>query len=405
MPSVKKTINVFVVPSWYPSPNHPLDGIFIQEQLEALSNKSSNIQVYVSLPPDESGQITPLQPFSFLKACLWYTHTKKEISISKSNQVTQLSHPALSWSPRFGGMGLLIKYHQKNLVHLLEHIGHIDLIHAHVSFPCGYVANVLSEEYHIPFVITEHMGPFPFKHYIVNGKPRKEIDQALRRASETIAVSPALAQRITSFGYRQPIVIPNMIDERRFDIKKTNSHERFIFFSLSSFSEQKGIDILLEAISIWNPPTQKVEFRIGGDGPQFLFYRKMAEKLRISDRIIWLGSLSREEAPRYFQEADVFVLPSRHESFGVVYAEAIATGIPVIATKCGGPEFIINDLNGRLVEIDDAKGLANAMMKVHNEYQSFSTDKIREDFMKRFSHSAVVPQIINLYHEIIKEPK
>jgi glycosyltransferase involved in cell wall biosynthesis len=405
MPSVKKTTNVFVIPSWYPSKNQPLAAIFIKEQLEALADLSSNIKIYVSLPPDESGQITPLQPFSFLKACLWYTRTKKEISISKSNQVTQISHPALSWSPRFGGMGLLIKYHQKNFAHLLEHIGHIDLIHAHVSFPCGYVASVLSEEYHIPFVITEHMGPFPFKHYIVNGKPRKEIDQALRRASETIAVSPALAQRIASFGYRQPIVIPNMIDERRFDIKKTSPHERFVFFSLTRFAEQKGIDTLLEAISIWNPPTHEIDFRIGGHGSERIYYYKMAKKLGIFNKITWLGSLSREEAPRYFQEADVFVLPSRHESFGVVCAEAIASGIPVIATKCGGPEFIINDLNGRLVEIDDAKGLANAMMQVYSEYQSFSPDKIREDFMKRFSHSAVVPQIINLYHEIIKEPK
>jgi len=396
-------MNVLVIPSWYPSKSHFLPGIFIKEQLEALAGIAEDCRVYVSLPPAYEGQVTPLRPFSVFRALSWYAQSEKNVTMEELNRVYEVAHPSMSWSSRFGGMRWLTGYHRRNLEFVLRQAGKVDVLHAHVSFPCGYVASVLSEKYRIPYVLTEHMGPFPFPHYMSGGKPRKEISQAFNHAAEAIAVSPSLAARITSFGYRRPVVIPNVIDERRFAIRKERPAGRFVFFTLAGISYEKGIDTLLAAIAAWDPPAEAVAFHIGGGGKKLSFYKTMAGKLGIADRISWLGPIPRQEAPRRFQEADVFVLPSRHESFGVVYAEAIASGLPVIATRCGGPEYIVNEMNGKLVDTGDAQGLANAMREVYGDHQSFSPDRIREDFMRRFSRQAVIPQLTEVYRRVINE--
>lgn len=244
------------------------------------------------------------------------------------------------------------------------------------------------------------MGPFPFRPLLKNGVPIQEITEAFNAADASIAVSPSLAQRIASFGYPEPHTIPNVIDERRFVPAQPVSH-KFVFFTLCGISDQKGIDHLLEAIALWNPPAEAVEFRIGGDGVMRKAYEKLAVSLGVANRVNWLGAISREAAPRLFQECHAYVMPSRHETFGVVYAEAIACGKPIIATRCGGPESIVNDTNGKLVDIGDVEALSVAMQQVMTHWNDYEPQAIRQDFDNRFSRPAVVKQLASIYKTIV----
>jgi glycosyltransferase involved in cell wall biosynthesis len=160
---------------------------------------------------------------------------------------------------------------------------------------------------------------------------------------------------------------------------------------------------LLEAIAQWNPPADRFEFRIGGDGPQRASYRAKAQALGLNDRVRWLGPVSRTEAPKLFRDCHIFVMPSRHETFGVVYAEAIASGKPVIATRCGGPESIVNAINGQLVDVGDVTGLARVMADMAARWHDYNPQAIRQDFEARFSRQAVVQQLRALYHQILKQ--
>jgi glycosyltransferase involved in cell wall biosynthesis len=207
---------------------------------------------------------------------------------------------------------------------------------------------------------------------------------------------------VTSFGYPIPRVIPNMVDERSFALGEPQA-EKFIFFTLCGISKQKGIDHLLEAIALWNPPAEKFEFRIGGDGTQRVQYQAKAIALGLSDRVKWLGAVSRDKAPELFQQCHIFVMPSRHETFGVVYAEAIACGKPIIATRCGGPEFIVNEGNGLLVDVGDVPALSLAMQKMAANWSHYKPTAIRQDFDKRFSRLAVVSHLRSLYNEVLKK--
>lgn len=396
-------MNLFIIPSWYPNSRQPIAGIFTQEQAEAIADLATNVRVIVSTWGHDTGTVLVCSPRKALATLQWY-FTQDSNEIIERQGVYEVFNPALSWSRRlpFGGANQLMAANRRNLRLATARFGKINLIHAHVSYPGGYLASILGREFDIPYVLTEHMSPFPFPSLMRQGRPLPEIDQAFAFAKATIAVSPSLAKRIASFGYSEPYVIPNVVDERRFQTGAPADPTKRIFFTLCGLSDQKGIDHLLKAIALWNPPSNRYEFRIGGDGPMRQIYQDMAGRLGVADRIRWLGPISRDQGPQLFRDCHIYVMPSRHETFGVVYAEAIASGKPVIATRCGGPEFIVNKINGILIEVGDIPALAAAMKNLADTWEQYDPQAIRADFLTRFSRPVIVSQLVSLYRQVVE---
>ena len=133
-------------------------------------------------------------------------------------------------------------------------LGRIDLIHAHVTFPGGWIAMKLSRFFEIPYLITEHMGDFPFLEFRNADRTiKKTITEPLHQAQAIVAVSPSQAERIASWGFSTPRVIPNPIDG---DFFKPDTAGRkvggpFVFFALSAFKPAKGLDDLLQAVALY----------------------------------------------------------------------------------------------------------------------------------------------------------
>ena len=394
-------MNLFIIPSWYPTPQSKLSGMFTREQAEAIADLAPDVRVIVSTWGHDRSHLPIRKPIEITNRLRWYLAQPKN-NITSHQGVHEVFNPALTWTERlpFGGVNQLLPANRRNMELAFSHFGKIDLIHAHVSYPGGYIASVLGREFSIPYVLTEHMSPFPFPSLLRNGRPLPVIDEAFTHAKAVISVSPSAAERIASFGYQIPRIIPNVVDERRFHLGASTTSKR-IFFTLCGLSDQKGIDHLLEAIALWDPPPDQYEFRIGGDGPMRAAYQDMADNLGIADRVRWLGPVSREAAPQLFRDCHIYIMPSRHESFGVVYAEAIASGKPVIATRCGGPEYIVTERNGLLVEIGDIPGLVKAMKYISANLSNYDPQAIREDFLARFSRPAVVSQLLALYQQVL----
>ncbi|MGE8359083.1 glycosyltransferase [Pseudomonas sp.] len=394
-------MNLFLIPSWYPSPVSPVSGIFTKEQAQAIAEISSDVRVIVSCWGHADGVLNMARPWEWPKRIFWRFSQNHNV-VRECNGFYEVFNPKITWSHRlpYGGARQLVDVNRRNFQLAQAAFGKIELIHAHVSYPGGYIAALLSRQFDVPYVLTEHMGPFPFPSLSLDGKPRPEIEFAFTHAAASIAVSSALAQRITSFGYPQPNVIPNMVDERFFSLGESPPG-KIVFFTLCNITEQKGIADLLDAIALWNPPAEQFEFHIGGDGPQRESYKNKADTLGIGDRVVWLGPIRREQVPRFFRESDIYVMPSHHETFGVVYAEAAASGKPIIATRCGGPESIVNSSNGLLVDVGDIKGLADAMRSLSEKISSYDPHAIRLDFEQRFSRLAVVSQLLALYNQVL----
>lgn len=398
-------MNIFFIPSWYPSDSNPLPGIFIKEQAMALANHFPDLNIGISTwgQNDERLLLWAGQPLQSLSKLLF---RPKPIHSSKMNQdenLTEYFTPAYAWSSKVfhGNMKQIVQSNLSNLGEFQHTYGEADIIHAHVGFPGGYIAKQLSEIHKIPYIITEHMSPFPHNYFKnATGSLDKRLIMAYEGSSGNIAVSKDLVSKMKKHGIRRITTIPNMVEDTMFESALSkNKNKTFTFFALGRMVPQKGIDILLNAFSKLN---KDAILRIGGDGKYLNTYKNLAGKLQIEDKIEWLGELDREQAHHEFQHCDAFVLSSRHESMGLVFAEAMACGKPVIGTICGGPEEFINESNGYLIEPENELMLTEAMENVIQNYDRFDSEYIRQQGAGRFSSKVICRQIMNVYQEALK---
>jgi len=395
-------VNLFIIPSWYPNHQHPLSGSFISEQLENFSELCPEIQVAVSVAGAGEFHLPFQHPIRSLRVLLNYIGAKPFVRKILPN-LNEFHRPVLHWSPRFGAnLSAIVEAHEKNLKAFMAEVGDALCIHAHVTFPAGWVAMILARKYGVPFMITEHSGPFPMGRgtFVHHGQLIDNLRMPLESADAIIAVSSALADRIQSFGVKRPIVVPNFVDERNFPCTPLPDKEPFTFLTVSSMLESKGIHDLLVAISLLARKGVETRHVLVGSGPDLKRFQTMAEQMKINDRIQWLGAVNRANLPKLFSESHAFVLPSHLETFGIVYAEAIASGRPVIATRCGGPESIVNSVNGILVGVNDPEALSEAMCRMIEGIDAYQPEEIHLDFMKRFSRQVVTKQLVDLYNQV-----
>ena len=162
----------------------------------------------------------------------------------------------------------------------------------------------------------------------------------------------------------------------------------------------KGFDILIPAFKKADFGT-KVSLKIVGKGEYEEELLEIIKREELTEQIELIGSLNRKEIADLMKECDAFVLASRSETFGVVYIEALAAGLPVIATKCGGPEDFIDYFNGILVPIDDVDSLSKALLQMYDNVDNFDKKKISNDCKNRFAPLAVASQLYDVYTNVL----
>lgn len=388
-------MNLFLIPSWYPHAAEPTDGIFLKEQALAIAHERAEWNVAVSLWGQGRLKLSIRDRKRLLPFVRAAVAPRGQTAVRLLPNLVEFETPRLTWSPRLahGRINTIVEANRANVAASKAEFGPIDLIHAHVSFPGGYVARVLSRELDVPYVVTEHVSPFPFPVFLDrNGNLDTALRDALRDASVRIAVSQALALELERFDIGDVTVVPNLVDESVFAPGEHEPHDRFVFFSLGRLEPRKGFPDLLAAAAQVEAP---FVLRIGGVGPDERALRRQAADLGIEKNIDWLGSLTRAQVREELQRCDCFVLASRRESFGVVYAEAAACGRPVVATRSGGPETIVTPETGVLVDVADRAALAQALNRVVTT--EFDPAVIRAKFLERYSRRAVVDRLDDVY--------
>ena len=274
-----------------------------------------------------------------------------------------------------------------------------DIIHAHFTEMSYFFCDIANKN-NIPFIVTEHSSA------ILNSNKNScyQAAKSYYKADSVLAVSTALASVIRKNFNINVKVIPNVIDLKKFDFfKKEKSQNCFKYISAANLTHGKGMDVLINAFS--KLKYSNIELNILGDGPERVKLQQLAQDLGISNKVKFWGRYTREEFNEYLQNSDCFVLASRFETFGVVYAEAMATGTPVIATRCGGPEDFVNNEVGLLVDVDNVDALSEAMDYMYHNSAGFNAQKIRDYVVSKFSPSQIAKQCEEVYSEILKERK
>ena len=202
-------------------------------------------------------------------------------------------------------------------------------------------------------------------------------------------------------------VIPNFIDVERFRPPASGrpaGARGLRAVHVSNFRAVKRVPWLVEAFGRATQGTAAT-LTLVGDGPEQEAARAKADELGMRDRVCFLGE--RDALPELLAEADLFLLASSEESFGLSALEAMACGLPVVATRVGGvPEVVMDGVTGRLAERDDQEGYAAAIRELFADPERLTEmgRAARRDVEERFEKDHVVSRYEALYESVVADP-
>ena len=356
---------------WYPHKYDPMFGLFVQRHAEAVALFNEVTAIYVH--PDENAKST------------------FDIERSKENGVDTIR----IYYKKKGRLNSAWRYYRACLKGL-ELAGKPDLIHVHVLTRMGLVAYRQKLLHGTPYVITEHWSRYlPGNDF--SGWLRKKLTyRVIRKAKAVTTVSEILAQAMQDHGLRHPdySILPNVVDTNLFKpIPHHNEIPKIVH--VSCFEDlSKNISGLLDALKIMkgrNVPFQAV---LIGEGMDLEAMKQLATSLELNDCVRFTGLLQGQALVDELATGDFFVLSSNYETGGIVLLEAMACGLPVVATQVGALPEIVNESNGILVPAQDAHALAKAMEQCCHTYYKYNAETLRKQIVERYSKEHV-GQILN----------
>ena len=257
------------------------------------------------------------------------------------------------------------------LVQILKRLK-IDIIHTQTEFSMGLIGLSSSMTLHLPIVHTYHTMLEDYTHYILNGKVKNIITPDMaKKFSKTFCNVPTglivptekVKNALREYGVKKPIyVIPTGIDVSPFNRSNFDKNEidalkekygirpdEKILLSLGRVAKEKSIDRIIDQVPKICEKSPNVRVLIVGDGPALQGLKDQAEKLHVSDKVIFAGAAPYAEIGKYYQLGDAFISCSTSETQGLTYYEAMAAGLPVIARKDDAVNELFQDgVNARL---------------------------------------------------------
>lgn len=281
---------------------------------------------------------------------------------------------------------------------IIKEQGKPDILHAHFT-DLGYISTVLKEKTSIPLIVTEHSSLINKDN--IEKNLYKKAFETYKKANVLITVSSALSERIEKNFNVKSVCIPNVVDTEIFNYSRKLTHEKFNFISTGNLIYLKRMDLTIDAFNKAFSGNKDVTLTIFGEGPEKNKLQELINEYRLKDRVFLKGMCQRSMIADQFKSSDCFVLASQTETFGVAYIEALATGVPVIATKCGGPEGFINKNNGIMIEVDDVAGLVDAMKYMYKNIKNYNRSQISQTTRALFSPKSVGNRLVEVYKDIL----
>ena len=357
-------MKILVLSHMYPSSFNPVAGIFVHEQVKELTRQGQDVRVISPVP---------WAPWflGFKKKWREYRKIKRQEVINN----IKVYHPRFITFPRaflFSLTGHTYWWGVRKQVKRISADFPFDLIYAHVALPDGWGGMVVKKIYGKPFLVTVHgldVRPKIYK----NKKCYQRIEKIFKEADAILANSDRTANLIAEI-YGENLetkikIVYNGVSledvyqesspiKRKYDSKK-------IILSVGNLVKLKGINYLIQALPKIIEKVPNLVCLIIGKGEEKENLKRLVEKFNLENYVEFLGPKPHKEVFEYMSMADVFVLPSINEAFGVVYIEAMAHKVPVIGCLGQGIEDIVeNEKSGILVRPKNVEDLENALVKL-----------------------------------------
>lgn len=382
-------MHVLIISNGYPTNYSPLDGIFYKDQAEALSSNGFKVG-FIAINPVSIKSILQQKKINFglsnFEEKGVNTYLYKYINIPK--RPTYCVKKA-----RLVGPKIFEQYLKKH--------GKPDIIHLHCFEPILFAMEI-KEKYKVPFVITEHSSRF--MNNTIPFSMEKYVKLAFSNSNQNISVSENFTKLLINKYGSSFIYVPNIIDTDfyRPEEDSTNKSE-FSFLSAGILNDNKNHTLLIQAFMLFLSTGKKAKLVIAGDGPNRGKLRAQAKELGLEKEITFTGWVSRKKLKELMNTSSTFILPSKKETFGVVLAEAMSCGIPVISTKSGGPQSIITSDKIGLLCDNNKENLFFAMQKVYDNFTSYKPSVIRQEVEDTYSQKAVSTQLLSIYKNVLQK--
>lgn len=385
-------MKVLFLSAWYPHRYDAMAGLFVRKHALAVS-KYAEVCVLYMQPDENTHQIEITEHTEGnLHEIIVYHPFCANIFLKKASK-------AIGFCQAFA----------EGFKAVQRHFGLPDITHVNVLTRCGVLAWWLNKKYQIPYVITEHWSRYLPQNFSYTGCLRKALTRkALKQAFAIMPVCENLAKAMQRCGLNHPNyrVVPNVVDDCFFQTQRRNktAGEPFSILHISCFDEKsKNVLGTLRAFRQLINIRKDVKFEMVGTGTGFEAAKELAAQLQFPEgSITFTGELPPQKVCQEMSQADALVLFSNYENAPVVISEALAMGLPVIASNIGGiPEMVIENC-GILVEPGNEAALVEGMNRLLDNYNNYSPDNIRQHGL-HYQFDTVGNTIYNIYTEVLKK--
>ncbi|MDO9512685.1 MAG: glycosyltransferase [Bacteroidales bacterium] len=387
--------HVLFLARWYPNRYDPMPGLFIHRHAAAVARFLPVSLLYV-MPSQSSENIR-----------------MAETSIEQVDGVFvfRIYYPPVANNIPFISAALrLIRFYYylwtgfQNIKHLH---GRPSLVHVNVLSRLGVFALFLKMIFGIPYIITEHWSRYLEITGTYKGFLRKIITRIIvRQAGALTTVSNNLAKAMQAHGLHNSNYtrVNNVVLDAFFGKTEVGTNKIPVMVHVSCFEDRsKNISGLLRAIE--KIKNKKIPFQMImiGDGEDFTAMKSLSQNLGLIDKdIVFTGLLEGNELITEMAKADFMVMFSNYENMPVVISEAMALGMPVIATSVGGIPEHVDDTRGRLVKPGDEDALIHTLLYMCSHHHDFDRASIRKYALKEFSYESVGQEFVRIYNTLIR---
>ena len=364
---------VVIITNLYPLPWQPTRATFNYQQFTALSKY---LDVYLLIPvafPD------------------WFKNRK---TISKDN--SRIMIVPYFYFPKMGRRfyGFLMYWSLWLMAgRWINSVGPSKILGSW-AYPDGVAAHKIAKKINADYYLKVHGSDINM--HASYPSRAKQIVGVANNAKGILSVSSALASRMAEIGVDQSRiqVIYNGVDLEKFiPVENGGVNDIPYILFIGNLIKGKGVIELLDAYEILNKKNIDIELRFIGGGPMMNELKRRVKQKNLVKTVKFLGVVSHDELPRHIANANVLALPSYREGVPNVILEAMACGVPVVASNVGGIPEVVNEETGVLVKSIDAHSIAESMIEALEK--PWSTKTIRA-YAERFSWDENIEQLIRM---------
>ncbi|ABK45581.1 glycosyl transferase, group 1 [Magnetococcus marinus MC-1] len=416
--------HILILPSeqFLPAESH-LAGIFQHHQIQAMQGYPLHfgvlsVRLRYSLPMLVKNLVRrcfgrprtyPLTEYGFaaLGKLLWQRLLPSQHSVTfETIAQAQVVRVEGAWllppHPRWDHLSWL-RAGKHGFFHYVKRHGMPDLIHAHNALNAGLLAQWIQRRYGVPYLLTEHSSYYQQGRVPMGLLPM--IRQTVAQARRYFVVSPQLGRvMVAQLGpiaqRAEPLanVLPPLFEEQPLPLPVKPANP-FVFLAVGNLLPVKGHALLLESFALAFAGNPHMLLRLAGDGPLREALTALAARLGLEPQITFLGEISAQQVKQEMLTAHALVLSSHIETFGVVLIEAMACGLPVLATACGGPNDLVETNNGLLVPPGEPSAMAQAMQHLQQQWPQFEGAAIRQNALERYGSRGFAQRLYAIYQD------